>query len=255
MHKKHFFYNHINYYNLQNLTFEQFYFLTGVNFTVTGANITNKVSLYFSKDRTPDFPVVDAVLISMNLPGIFPPIWNKADVFQDDKQFSSVCNYNYKAYNSMYKGKYVDGGIMNNLPIHAFDDVKNVFEFYVDPRKPIKNEIFNKKVLGLRLTENKNHEDGVVNPEEDFALASSVEELLFSALQYSEEGKILSKEEREACVDLLTYELATTNFTPNQKQVQMPLVDAFGSVFTYLNGYVYRTPRRLRDMILKWDKV
>jgi NTE family protein len=267
-----YFYSYIRKSELYNLTFEQFYFLTGVDFVVTGTNVTNHASLYFSKERTPDFPVADAVVISMNLPGIYPPVWNKAKVFQDQSQFylrrkkifekKDNNNYEYRAYNKMYRGQYIDGGVMNNLPLHAFDHIEkkreevidtNIFKYYIDPRNPIRNTRFNNNVMGLRLTEVKRSRDGVVDKEDDFGL-SILGKTLFAALYYSEDGKILSRTEKRACVDLLTYQLSTTNFAPKRGQVKTAVQEAYTSAYRFITKIRKSAPNRLSSMIEKWDE-
>lgn len=263
--KKKYFYNYIDKENPYNLTFEQFFYLTGSNLVLTGTNITNSASLYFSKDRTPDFPVADAVLISMNLPVIFPPIWNQANVFQDPMQFyksSKVHAGNVSAlsewenYNNLYRGLYVDGGIMNNLPIHAFNDVEEPFKYYVNPRQPILTEEFNKNVLGIRLTEgnwkNPNEGLGKVDWKTDFG-TNAIFHTLGSALYYSEDGKILNKEQREACVDLYTYDLSTTNFAPTADQVKKPIENAYASIVSLFGGST-TIPVDLRKILANWGK-
>ncbi len=94
------------------LTFEELHAMTGVDLRFTGVNISSKKMLYFSKALTPQFPVAEAVAISMNLPFIFKPIWSDAAI-STSADPSGVD----------YTGFWIDGGTLNNLPIHAFDDV------------------------------------------------------------------------------------------------------------------------------------
>lgn len=93
------------------ITFYDFFRLTGVDLIITGTNVSQHRSLYFSAYHTPDFPVIEAVGISMNLPIIFKPVFVDYKV---DKQKSNN-------YNNLYTGHFVDGGMLNNLPIHAFN--------------------------------------------------------------------------------------------------------------------------------------
>ena len=90
------------------VTFWNFEVLTGIDLKVVGANVTTKRSLLFSKDSTPNFPVSEAVGISMNLPFLFKPVFIEHAAPNDMK--------------NVYRGWWVDGGLLNNLPLHAFDD-------------------------------------------------------------------------------------------------------------------------------------
>ena len=105
------------------LTFRHFFFLTGVDLRVTGVNLKKKRPYYFSAFHTPDFPVIEAIAISMNLPGIFRPI--------------SVESRNRT-------GEWIDGGLLTNYPIHAFDNVENEYKNTLTPGSSILSSDFAK---------------------------------------------------------------------------------------------------------------
>lgn len=95
------------------VTFAMFMRLTGVDLAITGTNVTTKRPVVFSFGNTPDFPVTEAVGISMSIPLLFKPVLNRTRVIADwgsDDQ-----------YNVSYYGHFVDGGMLNNVPIHVFD--------------------------------------------------------------------------------------------------------------------------------------
>ena len=96
------------------LTFRDLHNITGCKLVVGGTNITNKLSLPFSVDATPDFPVVDAICLSMSIPGLFKPTLIAGEVKLGNDRDIPAHNYRYKGY-------FVDGGMLNNIPIHAFD--------------------------------------------------------------------------------------------------------------------------------------
>jgi predicted acylesterase/phospholipase RssA len=100
------------------LTFRDLYRITGCKLVLMGTNISNKLSLPFSVDETPDFPVVDAVCLSMSIPGLFKPTFVAGEV----KLGSNLDIDAHNAHNYRYKGYFVDGGMLANIPIHAFDD-------------------------------------------------------------------------------------------------------------------------------------
>ena len=81
--------------------FEDFVALTGVDLCLTGTNLTTRRPAFFSARYTPKFPVAEAAAISMNFPGVFKPI-----VIDSPADLA---------------GFWIDGGLLNNLPIHAFD--------------------------------------------------------------------------------------------------------------------------------------
>ena len=97
------------------LTFTDLHLITGCKLWLMGTNITNKLSLPFSIDATPDFPVIDAVGLSMSIPGLFKPTFVAGEVMLQGNP-DELAGHNYK-----YKGFFVDGGMLANIPIHAFD--------------------------------------------------------------------------------------------------------------------------------------
>lgn len=98
------------------VTFEDFFYLTGVDLVLTGTNLSTQEPKLFSVYHTPDFPVIEAVSISMNLPFIFRPVYiNGAVKFSGDD-----------AYNRPYRGLYADGGIITNLPFRVFYNLQSI---------------------------------------------------------------------------------------------------------------------------------
>jgi predicted acylesterase/phospholipase RssA len=93
-----------------------------LDLVVSGTNLTRRAVHYFSRFHTPDFRVIDAVAISMTYPFLFKPAMVR---FGDTKH-------------SLH-GDWVDGGLLNNLPIHAFD------------RGP--DQVLNHKVVAFRIRE------------------------------------------------------------------------------------------------------
>ncbi len=99
----------------ERLTYAQFHKITSNDLRIAGTNVTRGIPVYFSKDLTPDFPVVDSICMSMSIPFVFKPTLCQAWV--DTRQ-------TYESpHNVRYRGFFNDGGTLNNLPIHAFDFV------------------------------------------------------------------------------------------------------------------------------------
>lgn len=83
------------------ITFQQLFELTGNELIVTGTNVNTHDIVYFSKDTTPDLPIVLGIRVSISIPFYY----------------TSPC------YQDSY---YVDGAIMDNFPIAAAKDKRKV---------------------------------------------------------------------------------------------------------------------------------
>jgi predicted acylesterase/phospholipase RssA len=94
-----------------------------IELVVSGTNLSKRSVRYFSRQHTPDFRVIDAVAISMTYPFLFKPV---------------VVLFPRNTSHPLH-GHWVDGGLLNNLPIHAFD------------RGP--DQVLNHKVVGFRIKE------------------------------------------------------------------------------------------------------
>jgi predicted acylesterase/phospholipase RssA len=122
----------------RNYTFRQFFELTGsFDFRLICTNITSQKPKVFSRKHTPDFPVVDAVCMSMAIPGVFRPTF--VDAFVNLEQMNGTAEEIAELQD--YMGFYVDGGTTNNFPIHAFDGVDDADANLLNP-----------SVLGIRCT-------------------------------------------------------------------------------------------------------
>lgn len=88
----------------RNITFAEHQRFFQKKLLVTGSNLATGRTELFSADATPDFPVADAIRISMSLPFIYKPY-----VITRSRPGWPPC------------GTYVDGGLWNNLPFREFD--------------------------------------------------------------------------------------------------------------------------------------
>lgn len=80
-----------------NISFDKLYQLTGIDFTVVASCLTTKKPVYYNYLSTPKFSVSLAIRISISMPGFFTPV--------------------------IIEGlNYVDGGILDNYPMHLFKD-------------------------------------------------------------------------------------------------------------------------------------
>ncbi len=195
------------------LSFRQFYDLTGVDLVLTGTNITRHSTLYFSVYHTPDFPVVEAVQISMTLPGAFKLVYVDTDVRAGDR-----------AQRLRYQGLFIDGGMLNNYPIHAFDHIertgaptldagflsnityRGLIGDYPIAGDPKLRQADCDCVLGMRLQNKPYVLDPIdvddVYPEDKGVLLGFLKNMFGTLMYGSEEGQIRSVGDEERTVEL-----------------------------------------------------
>jgi NTE family protein len=200
------------------INFEQFYEFTGVDLIITGSNVTRHRPAVFSRRHTPHFPVAEAVGISMNLPMLFKPVHVDANVSKSE----------FNELEEDYHGFWVDGGLLNNFPLHAFDYLGSKVSSRYPSLRPL-----HPRMLGLRLTEpatpgGARKEAGVFD-----ALAEHIGNISGAVLYPSEQGQIRTAEEIEQTIDLITYELATTEFAPPPEKRNRPIAEAKKKVLAY----------------------
>jgi predicted acylesterase/phospholipase RssA len=211
----------------RNITFKEYYAVTGIDLVVTGTNISQGKPKYFSVYHTPDFPVILAVCISMTFPVVFKP---KYVEFQVNKALDKFDDYNLG-----YKGMYVDGGMLNNLPFHAFDkivtleaikgfskdlkeinlvkyrlDFSTINEIKIASSLPFGPEPLNEKVLGIRCDKPSTIRETAAKINEDMlnAKAKNIVDLLGNMVDTfmypGESGQIRTNKEKEQTIELPT---------------------------------------------------
>jgi len=188
------------------ITFSDLYRLSGVKLVITGTNISNRKSLYFSADHTPDFPVCGAVLISMSIPLVFKPVW--VDYKVDKRNPNN---------DPIYKGLYVDGGVLNNFPLHAFD----IDEYGNSGIKKL-----NTMTLGFRLISghppsSQQSSSSNVTPPEDLLLSDILGMTFETLMTPSSEGQVRSGREALQTVDIYSGDLSTLNFDPSAQTIKV----------------------------------
>jgi hypothetical protein len=101
-----------------------------------------------------------------------------------------------EVYNRGYYGLYADGGMLNNLPIHAFDKLSTENLFYRGTRKvvevgsndPSSNKLLNSDILGIRLEGEINvdiSEDRVYQKDDALTTATYIKDLIQTLLYAS----------------------------------------------------------------------
>jgi predicted acylesterase/phospholipase RssA len=126
-------------------------------FVVCAANITSGVSAYFNEALTPDFSIVEAVGMSMNIPGLWKPVAvnYKPKANKGRRLLGGITDEDF--YNKYYYGWFVDGGINENIPLFAFNGYPSKDELLKDgvaTRSPEEMVMFNEefpkgKILGI----------------------------------------------------------------------------------------------------------
>lgn len=198
--------------NTESITFREFFDLTGVDLVLTGTNITQAQPRIFSLFFTPDFPVIEAVQISMNLPPAFKPTFVDSEVAKG-----------FDERNKRYFGLYVDGGVLNNYPIRSFDNLIQYKDTpgYLSGLTYRSEELSSSTILagdpfearkncdcflGIRLEETtapaKPVEKKDLFPTDKWAIADYLKSLYKSFFYPSEEGQIRSAEDLRRTVKL-----------------------------------------------------
>lgn len=109
-----------------------------VDLSFTGTNTSTNRTVYFNRHLTPGMPVVDAVGMSSAFPFLFKPVrlaytedkdttiggYNSARVaenyIENNSEIYPADSHN-NWYRENYHGWFIDGGLLNNFPLSAFN--------------------------------------------------------------------------------------------------------------------------------------
>ncbi len=97
------------------MTFDEYQKITGLNLKIVATNITRQNTVTFCQENTPLMPVVETVCMSSSFPGVFKPTLFQGKVKEEKGDIT-------EEYNKKYWGHYMDGGIINNIPIRTWDE-------------------------------------------------------------------------------------------------------------------------------------
>lgn len=183
------------------VTFAAFRQLTGVDLAICATNVSQRRSFTFSAAKTPLFPVLEAVGMSACYPGVFKPIYIRSGA--NDAVLGPL------------RGLWLDGGILNNIPVHAFDEMPSM---RARARNANAVPLLNPNVLALRLVGGKPGEEVAYrDPEQDITpLAGLAGDLLSTLLVPGREGQFRTREEQEQSIKLHTYDLSLFEFAPTE---------------------------------------
>jgi NTE family protein len=178
----------------QNVTFSEHRRRSGIDLVLTGTNLRTGRGAYLSdRHGLGRMTVADGVRISMGLPLVFKPV----RVSHEEPR---------------YDGLWVDGGVLNNNPIHAFDHGDGTF---------------NDAVLGLRLEVDRDNE--ITD------LLSYVKAIGKTYLDASETREIRTEREERRTVSLPIPDgtLGLLEFAPTEEDVRNAGVTSANAVFDY----------------------
>ena len=177
------------------VTFREHRRRSGIDLVLTGTNLRTGRGAYLSaRHGLGEMTVADGVRISMGLPLLFKPVRVSPDT------------------NPRYAGLWVDGGVVNNNPIHAFDHDDGTV---------------NDAVLGLRLEIDRDNE--ITD------LVSYVKALGKTYLGASETREIRTEREERRTVSLPIPDgtLGLFEFTPTPEHVWTASVASANAVYDY----------------------
>jgi NTE family protein len=186
---------------------------TGKKLYLYGTNLSTKFGEVFSFEHTPRHRIADAARISMSIPLFFAGVRNHRD------------------------DVYVDGGVLNNYPVHLFDREKYIdgpkkhgrpTEYYKKENKRLKKAqpqsspyVYNRETLGFRLDSNQEisvFRDGAEPPHQkiddffDYALA------LIKTMIDAQGNQHLHSDDWHRTVYIDTLGVSTTDFGLSNKK-------------------------------------
>jgi predicted acylesterase/phospholipase RssA len=220
------------------ITFQQLRQMGGskVDLAVVATNLITGRPMVFAPSSTPKFPVADAVAMSASLPPVFKPVW-----------VSSSAPLGPSIPIADYVGWYVDGGVVNNVPIHVFDqDPKPVsYDPYLDPAQVSGTAVsLNEYVLGLLLSPGdpvaRSPRQSMRDPDSTQSLGLTLGQLI-DALQFGANiGQLRSQEEGMQTVLIYTDGVGLVDFVP-QDPGDAIRAQQYG--FDMMNSYYTFPPR------------
>ncbi|MHA1222898.1 MAG: patatin-like phospholipase family protein [Candidatus Heimdallarchaeaceae archaeon] len=169
---------------IKNCTFKVFSKEFNIDLVVTAVSANSKEVFYFRNNRKwKDLCVADAIRMSINIPFLFKPVLMK----KTKKGINSVTNEIHLA-NFM-----IDGGAINNLPIHVFN-------------KKTSSKL-NPSVIGLTLVPYKKAKKTEVN-----SLSQYIADISYILLNNATNLQIQRQEDREQIIELDTKDVSIFDF-------------------------------------------
>lgn len=225
----------------------------GREIVITGTNLSRGQLTYFSNSITPHLSIVAAARMSSSLPVLFKPIKIERDMLVSD-------NYFNPDEQKILVGTWVDGGVINNHPLHAFDLV-NANDIYQLTDK-FKKGVFNPALLPIVLTEGEdifNQEPKKDDTEVLHGVFSQLGKVMEIMTENSTEAQYRNQIERDRTLKVPTkvgkYELETAVFNPNRQTVLMISNEAIKATLKYFNLDESKHPLENIDALSVGDKM
>lgn len=218
---------------IDNITFDQFYKLSclngqenGIHLKIAGVCLNTREVVWFDHlGPWKHLCIADAVRISASIPGVFKPVAISVKL-QKNKIDLEKCLL------------FIDGGVLNNTPIHAFDSfaeedqivTKAEATLFGGDEKPQKKIIpLNEKVLGLRLTDPS--EKSIKYYDNGLTMIGGTLNLLVSQ---SEISQIRTVGESQQTIDLDTSGLELLEFKVGKKKLK----DKCEEIYRYTDDWL-----------------
>ncbi|MEU6547908.1 patatin-like phospholipase family protein [Streptomyces sp. NPDC046859] len=176
---------------------------------MTGSNLSTGRTELFSARYTPDFPVADAVRISMSLPFIYKPY-----VIKGKRDGWPPC------------GTYVDGGLWNNLPFREFEREPELVPSEARASAAVPTGPPRPRTLALRLS--------IDPPTPVRNLGDLLCRIGQIGLFGSGESQVLAPYEDQT-ISLVTKGLDLVNFTPPPRHRALAVMRAHRAVYHYFH--------------------
>jgi len=170
---------------IKNCTFKQFVEEFNIDLVITSVCLnTGKVIYFRNQGKWKDLCVADAVRMSIGIPFLFKPV-----IFEETEDEIKSFTGDLNTARFM-----VDGGVVDNLPIHAFDE-------------PHKEEL-NPNILGFTLVpESKRKTEKILS------LTDYIDTSLYILLKNATELQFKNKSEKEQVIELDTSDISIFDFT------------------------------------------
>lgn len=169
---------------IKNCTFEMFVKEFKIDLVITSVCINTKEVFYFrNNEKWKDLCVADAVRMSVGIPFLFKPVLLK----QTEKEIHSIT----KDFNSV--NLMVDGGMINNFPIHSFDECDS---------EKLKNSI-----VGFRLKPSKRQSYTEIS-----SLLEYVDNIQYILLNNATELQISQPSDNEQVIELNSGNISIFDF-------------------------------------------
>jgi len=171
-----------------NFTFVDLY-NEGIELVVTVTNLNRSLPMYFSNHNHPHLPIKEAVRMSMSIPILFFPHKHNKDY-------------------------YVDGGMLDNYPLHVFDG-----EYPGDPQAVLNKAQPNPFTLGLKLMSNNEEHDLEVTKRVDIATEKEFLCQLISTLYIQSERRnmVPSFWKRTVVINVPNIPITTFSLTDDER--------------------------------------